>query len=227
MRAKMKRFISRFFPEYAWIPTLICVALNFFAFYGTRLINKGLTHYSMESAVDGIIPFVPAFIVVYVAAYIQWIYGFIVIGRESREFCYRFLSAEVISKIVCLVIFIAVPTTMVRPEIKGDGIFSSLTAFIYAADTPDNLFPSVHCLESVFFAVAVCKAKKTGTAAKWINAVLAVLVCASVVLVKQHVIADIAGGCFLAFFGLACARALRGERMFARFEGKRSLDDKN
>lgn len=214
----MKKFIAKFFPEYAWIPTLICLAVNFIAFYGTRPVNRFLPHFSMASALDEMIPFVPAFIIIYVAAYIQWIYGYYAVGRESREFCYRFLSAEVISKIVCLVIFILVPTVMTRPEIKGNNVFSAMTKIIYAADTPDNLFPSVHCLESVFFAIAVCKAKKPSAAAKWINAVLSVLVCASVVLVKQHVVADIIGGVALAVLGILAAKFLRTERMFNRFD---------
>lgn len=220
----MKKFIAKFFPEYAWIPTLICLAVNFIAFYGTRTVNRFLPHVSMESALDEMIPFVPAFIIIYVAAYIQWIYGYYAVGRESREFCYRFLSAQVISKIMCLVFFIVLPTTMARPEIKGNDLFSALTAFIYAADTPDNLFPSVHCLESVFFSIAVCKAKKPSAAAKWINAVLSVLVCASVVLVKQHVVADIVGGAAIAVLGLLAAKPLRAERMFSRFDKSKQIE---
>ena len=216
----MKKLISKYFPEYAWIPTLICVALNMIAFYVTRLFNSGLYHYSMANAADAAIPFVPAFIAVYVLAYVQWIWGFFVVGRESREFCYRFLSAEIISKLICMVIFMVFPTVMVRPEPAGTDIFSRLTAFIYAADTPDNLFPSIHCMESVFLAIAVAATKKTPALYKWLNAVFSVLVCASVLFVKQHVVWDVAGGAAVALAGLFLAKALHAERMFNLFRRK-------
>lgn len=221
----MKKLISKFFPEYAWIPTLICVALNMIAFYGTRLFNSGLYHYSMGTSADAAIPFVPGFIVIYVLSYIQWGLGFFIIGRESREFCYRFLSAEIISKLICLVIFMAVPTVMVRPEVSGTDIFSRLTAFIYAADTPDNLFPSVHCLESAFFAAASVASKKTPAVFKWINALFSVSVFASVLFVKQHVIMDVIGGVALAFIGLLLAKLFRAERMFNVFRRRNKSKD--
>ena len=73
------------------------------------------SHYDLSLPIDYMIPFTPFMMSVYVLAYVVWIVGFIVIGRESREVCYEVLTAEQIAKLCCLVAFIAIPTTIIRP----------------------------------------------------------------------------------------------------------------
>ncbi len=210
----MKRILTRIIPGYAVLPTLICLAVDMLVFYGSRLVTVHFHHYDLSISADSAIPFVPAFMVIYVLAYVQWIFGFIIIGRESREFCHKFLAAEIVSKLLCLVVFLLLPTVMERPEITGTDIFSRLTAFIYSADTPDNLFPSIHCFSSVFFAAAAVCSEKTPAWYKWAGVAFTVFVCASVVLVKQHVTLDILGGIALAVIGPALSHLLHAERMF-------------
>lgn len=216
----MRKALAKIIPEYAWLPTLICLAFDFFVFYATRPIASGFHHYNVSLPADDLIPFVPAFIVIYVLSFVQWALGFIVTGRESREFCHKVLSAEIVAKVICFVIFLVFPTVMTRPEITGSDIFSKFTAFIYSVDTPDNLFPSIHCFMSVYFAAVIVRSEKTGKAFKAANVVFAVLVCACVVLVKQHVLVDIAGGVILAFIAPFIAKLLHAEKIFSVFCGK-------
>jgi len=116
------------------------------------------------------------------------------IARESREEIYKVASANILAKIFCGIIFVALPTAMVRAEITGGGIFNLLTSFIYAADTPAvNLFPSIHCLES--WAVFRCSLKlKLPIGYKIAMGIFSLGVFASVLLVKQHIILDIPAG---------------------------------
>lgn len=211
----MKKFLSEILPIYAWIPTIVCVVFNLLSFYVTRPFTSGMRHYDLTTSFDSAIPFVPAFIVIYVLAFVQWALGYIAVGRESREFCMKFLSAMVIFKIICAVIFIVFPTTMTRPDVEVRGFFSWATDFIYSVDTPDNLFPSIHCAESFFFTVAGFCAKKVPKAYKWGNAVFTLLVFASVLLVKQHVAVDVLGGVVLMGAVLLISRLFRSERIFA------------
>ena len=63
--------------------------------------------------------------------------------------------------------------------------------FIYSVDEPVNLLPSIHCLESYCVLRYTIGLKKPCRAYKIIISTFSVLVFASVVLVKQHVILDI------------------------------------
>ena len=47
-----------------------------------------------------------------------------IIGRESKKLCYEVCSAEMIAKLICLVCFIMMPTTLTRPEITGTGFWN-------------------------------------------------------------------------------------------------------
>ena len=65
----------------------------------------------------------PHWIVVYFLAFPFWVYGFILIARESREMCRIYLIGEMIAKTICLICFVVFPTTLVRPVIDADGSF--------------------------------------------------------------------------------------------------------
>ena len=151
-------------------------------------------------------PLVPFFIVFYILAYGQWILCYLLIARERKEYCYRFFVGDLIAKTICLVVFLVFPTTLNRPEITGGGIFEQLVAFIYSLDAPDNLFPSIHCLES-WMCYRGCRklANAPGWLPEWFsgaNLVFTLLVFASTVLLKQHVLIDIAGGVATVEIGL-------------------------
>lgn len=86
--------IYKILPKYAFLPLIICLGLNAFTYFGTRLFTTGLYHYDLSLPIDYMIPFTPFMMSVYVLAYVVWIVGFIVIGRESREVCYEVLTAS-------------------------------------------------------------------------------------------------------------------------------------
>ncbi len=195
-------------PKYAVLPLLFILATNTFVYFGTRLFTTNLVHHSMKMALDDYIPFVPFFISFYILAYVQWIVGYVVIARESKEHCYKFLLGEFIAKLICLGFFVFYPTMIVRPEITGHGIWESLTQIIYDMDAPNNLFPSIHCLESwVCFRGSVKLLKTPG----WYSSLMlisSVLVFLSTVLVKQHVVIDIFGAIAAVEIGLAISNVI-------------------
>lgn len=214
----LKKSFEYVLPKYAYIPLLSVIVINFVVYWGTRLITGGLTHFNFTLPIDGAIPFVPAFALIYLGSYIQWVVGFVLIARENRELCYRVLSGEIISKLICMALFLAIPTTMVRPEITSDGFFDSMVAFIYRSDTPDNLFPSLHCLESWICFRGAMQIKKVG---KWyavFSLIFSLLVFASTVLVKQHVFVDIAAGVLVCEIGQFIAKKTDSARIFRRIE---------
>ncbi len=211
-------------PKYARLPLLAALIINCLTYWATRLLTRGAVHYDLTLALDDCIPFVPAFIVIYILAYVQWVVGYIVISRESPERCYRVMSGEILSKLVCFVFFLALPTVMVRPEVTGRDLFSRLTALIYALDAPDNLFPSIHCAESWICFRGTLGSKSIPRWYKVSMLLLTLLVFASVVLVKQHVAADILGGLMVAELGQLLAARLGLGRIFQKLNARRLGD---
>ena len=157
---------------------------------------------------------------VYVLAYVVWIVGFIVIGRESREVCYEVLTAEQIAKLCCLVAFIAIPTTIIRPEVTGTGFFQWLSRLIYSMDSPDNLLPSVHCLENWICFRGAMKCKKVGKGYKIFMFVAAILVFASTLMVKQHVVLDVVAAIVVVELGLFLSRRFNLSKIYFIIEDR-------
>ena len=95
------------------------------------------------------------------------------------------MTAEQIAKLCCLVAFIAIPTTIIRPEVTGTGFFQWLSRLIYSMDSPDNLLPSVHCLENWICFRGAMKCSKVGKGYKIFTFVAAILVFASTLMVNR------------------------------------------
>ena len=144
------------------------------------------------------------------------------IGREEQA-AIRVFTGELIAKGIALICFIFLPTTIeelrrpVMESLQGGGIWCELTAWIYSVDAADNCFPSVHCLESWICFRGALKLKKVPWWYKYLMLVMTLLVFASTVFVKQHVLIDILGGGAAVEIGLLCSgrlqlRRLRGEK---------------
>lgn len=212
----IKTRLTRLVPKYTWLPLSLALALNCTVYFILRLFTRDAVHYDLSLPVDGAIPFLPPFVIIYVAAFMQWLVGYIVITRDSPELCCRVMAGEMISKLICAVFFIVMPTTMNRPEVAGDGLFQKLTRLIYYLDTPDNLFPSIHCLESWLCFRCALEAKKPGALYKSAMLVLTLLVFASTLFIKQHVLVDVLAGVLAAELGQALSGLLGAGRWLER-----------
>ncbi len=208
--------LSKLVPQYGCIPFVLVIAVNCFVFYVTRLLTAGAPHYDVSIGLDDQIPFVPEFIVIYILAIGQWILVLALAAREGKDFYYKATAAEMSSKIFVFLIFLFLPTSMERGEIQGNDMFDMLTRLIYTLDAPNNLFPSIHCLDSWVCLRVVCRMK---TAPKWFricNAIFSLLVFASVVLVKQHLFVDILGGIVIGELGFWMVRQFHTEKLLYR-----------
>lgn len=209
----IKEKLKRIAPEYSWGLLTAVVILNCITYFGTRLFTSGMKHHSIQLAVDRMIPFCPHWIVVYFLAFPFWVCGFILIARESREMCRIYLIGEMIAKTICLICFVVFPTTLVRPIIDADGSFwEQLVALLYRIDSPDNLFPSIHCLESWICFRSARKMKKAPPRYRNVAAVATIMIFASTQLLKQHVLLDVAGAIAAGEMGLLLAHKLYVQR---------------
>ncbi len=203
-------------PAYAYIPVALTLIVNFSVYIGCRMINLDRTHYVLSLPIDDYVPFFTPSVLIYVLAFVQWILGYYLAAMDSRSVCLRMTTGDMIAKVICGVIFLLIPTTMMRPEVTGSGFSAWLTRIVFASDLPDNLFPSIHCLESwVCFRTSLW----LKAAPKWYKVggfIFTILVCASTVLLKQHLVLDIIGGILLAEFGLQLACRIKPELRFGR-----------
>lgn len=213
---KVLRLAERVVPRYAFVILPVALAVNILTYYATRLVTTGLHHYNWSLPVDSFIPFIPVFVIVYVLSYLQWVVGFILIARENRQVCYSVLTGEIIAKLICMAVFFIAPTTMQRADVTGHDFCSALVRLLYASDPADNLFPSIHCLESWICFRGALKINKIGKWYRVFSFIFALLVFAAVVFIKQHVFIDIIGGVAVAELGLFFSNKTGVYRIFDR-----------
>lgn len=190
---------------------LLMAALYHFAvYYGGRLIAMDRPPIGMALAVDSQIPFVPSFIIFYCLAYVQWIGGFAYLLYKAPQVCRRAAWASILSETVAFGFFVILPTTLQQPILpEHGGLFVEMVRLIYSCDSPPlNLFPSLHCLMSWLCWRSM---REIPGIPGWVNGlhlVFTLLVVASTVLVKQHVLVDLPAGILLAELGFLAAKPL-------------------
>ncbi len=185
-------------PAYAVFPLLSCVVINFMVYMGTDMITEGWKHYDLTLPIDRAVPVVPAFASVYLGCYVFWIVNYILIVRQGEEHCIRFATADMLSRLICGVFYLAMPTTNIRPVITESGFWESVLLFVYSIDPPTRLFPSIHCLVSWFCYIGIRKQKNVPKPYRIFSCIFALLVCVSTQLTKQHYIVDAIGGILIA-----------------------------
>ncbi len=153
-----------------------------------------IPRYIMHTALDDRIPFVKEFVIPYLLWFPYIAFGLIYTGIHSqRDFfrLYIFLAGGMsVAYIVCMIY----PNAQdLRPDISEDDLFSWLVKLIYDTDTPTNVCPSVHVINSIAVNTALqhsdaFASKKFGRAASFS---LTILICLSTVMIKQHSVLDV------------------------------------
>lgn len=215
---KISAFFDRLIPKYARLPLLAVLIMNFVAYYVPKLLESQRELHLISTALDDALPRVPAFIYVYVLAYVQWVIAYTVIARDSRATCFRFVAGELIAKTIGMAVLLIYPTTMVRPGVEVSDLTTWLLDAIYRSDTPTNLFPSMHCLASWLCFRRSLGLKRMPRWYAWAQGVFSFLVFASVLLVKQHVWPDILGGIAAAELGILLNRLLHADRLIKKLD---------
>lgn len=202
--------------KYKIIPLVIALIFNTIAYNGTRIITTSKYHYDITSPIDNLIPVIPATIIIYLGCYLYWLVNYVIGAGQEDDEAYKFLSADLFAKLICMVIFIAFPTTNTRPVLEDEGFFTEALKMLYQIDAADNLFPSIHCLTSWFCMIAVRKNPNVKTVYKIISVIITVAICVSTLTTRQHVIVDVAGGIALAEFSYLIVDKIGFTRIYQR-----------
>jgi len=162
---------------------------------GYMLINRvsaaRSSFYDVSLGFEHKIPFMPEFIFGYLVVYLSVVMAYVVIDDMADWM--RTVRSFLISTTISYAFFLALPVRMdMRPElVAGSGISEWATRLYYIVDLPYNCFPSLHVTYPVLATMLVWGTKRNW---RWAFLAMAAVVSVSVVLVKQHYIADVVAG---------------------------------
>lgn len=198
MTAQKDGYVLKLVPRYAVFSLVFAFLWNSLIYNGAIALQHGRPALDMTTALEDAIPFQPGWIVVYFGCFLFWGVNYILISRRGKELWFRFLTADLLAELICGLFFVFLPTTNVRPEIIGSGLFHQLTAWLYQIDPAKNLFPSIHCMASWFCFIGARTDRRIPPWYKAFNCAFALAVCASTLFLKQHCIPDVLAGVALA-----------------------------
>ncbi|HHV13684.1 MAG TPA: phosphatase [Clostridiales bacterium] len=151
----------------------------------------------MHSTLDDKIPFLKFFILPYLIWFPYIAFGLIYTGIHCAKDFNRLLLFLGAGMTIAYLIYSVFPNAQdLRPVITQQDMLSRTIAFIYTTDTPTNVCPSIHVINSIAVDSALRRSKafskiKYGKPA---SLVLTILICLSTMFIKQHSILDVAYG---------------------------------
>jgi membrane-associated phospholipid phosphatase len=191
-------FIRKWVPLESIFPFVLIFGYQCFSYFLTQQIVKNRQLHDLTTAFDQAVPFIPEFIYIYFLSYVFWIVIELIVCSVSMEHFYRVITISLIGNTLAVITFIIMPTTIERPEVVVTGFTTWLVQFMYQADKPLNLFPSIHCFVSWLCFKAVYRQKVFTKQFRFLVFVIAVLICISTQVLKQHYILDLITGILLA-----------------------------
>ena len=205
------------------LPPLFTFVVNSLVYWGAPLIvGTGRSH-NLSGGLDELVPFMPAFIIIYFGCYIFWVVNYLMVAFYEDENKYRFYTADFYARLICLAFFVFFPTTNTRPELTGHGIFIRAMRFLYTVDKPVNLFPSIHCMASWFCCIGLRKCKEIPEWYKLMSVLIAISVFISTLATRQHVLWDVAGGIGVAELTWFISNRTNGWKTYQRLNEKISV----
>jgi membrane-associated phospholipid phosphatase len=168
-----------------WVPFIACYQLvNRFPMLEPRELPL--------SWVDRALPFVPALLPLYVA-YLPLYWATVARSENDREASRIFYGAHV-QLLLSLPFFVLLPTRMPLEQFYGPEPYNWADALWRWFDAPNNCFPSLHTSNALLLLHFNWRRSH-----RWAWAAASIGVVASTVLVKQHYVADVAGGALVYF----------------------------
>lgn len=194
--------IKNWFKKY---PLMISVLyfifyLSVFHWLEVNVVPKYIIHCKL----DEMIPFREEFIIPYVFWYVYVVGAFLWFNKRGWEDYSRLCLMVFGGLTICLAIYYVFPTGLnlrLAADVHETGALYNLVGFLRAIDTPTNVCPSIHVMNTVMIFQAVCslenlKHRKLTIA---VHFVITVLICASTVFLDQHSIIDVVCGVMMSF----------------------------
>lgn len=192
-KSKVRQFLNRWLPYWCVLPLASILLVNAVAYFGTQIFTKGRPHVDLTTDFDRAVPLIPGFIWIYLLAFAFWGANYILAAQRGKMTYYRFVATDLSVHLCCLLIFLILPTTNVRPEILGNSLSERALRWLYATDggsMPTNLLPSIHCYVSWLCYRGIKGSTHIPVWYQRFSLVFAILVVISTQVLKQHYIVD-------------------------------------
>ena len=191
----IKAFIKKY--NHIWILSYAFIYLAWF----THLEKTVTTNYTpMYCELDDYIPFCEFFVIPYCIWFLYvCIFVAIFFFLDKKEY-YRFCGFLFIGMTICLIIYTLFPNGQdLRPDtFARDNVLVDIVKSFYTTDTSTNVFPSIHCFNSIAIVIAVFNSKHLRNFKHYRGlligcTILSISIMLSTVFIKQHSILDMFG----------------------------------
>ncbi|MGN0507151.1 MAG: phosphatase PAP2 family protein [Lachnospiraceae bacterium] len=194
----MKQFLHKY--KHAWTFLYLPIYLLWFTWLERTVTDE---YHEVRMDLDSYIPFQELFIIPYLLWFVfisaVVLYFFFTNKRDFYRICIFLFIGMSVSLFICTIW----PNGQnLRPNLETlgrDNIFIKLVGFIYATDTPTNVCPSIHVLNSVGCCIAIfhSNALKGRHVIRIATLILTISICASTIFLKQHSCFDLLCGLLL------------------------------
>ena len=203
MTARMSLSLHRFYEKNKH-GLLLLYLLIYFPWFG-YLEKTVTTHFHViHVALDDYIPFCEYFIIPYLSWFAYVAFGVLYFYFKNKDEYFKLCTTLFTGMTVFLTISTLYPNGhYLRPTyFDHNNICIQLVKWLYATDTPTNLFPSIHVYNSICVNAAIWHSEefKKHKAIRYGSAVLMVLIILSTMFLKQHSVFDVVTGTVLAVF---------------------------
>lgn len=147
--------------------------------------------HNLSTVFDVSIPFVKVFIIPYVTWYLFTYIIFFYIYQKDKKIYLRTIITYAACLVLSYSIFYFFQTTVPRPYLVENDIFTNLVRLIYKFDKPFNCFPSIHVLSCYLIMKSIKQLKSQNNFTKPFIYFICLLIILSTLFVKQHVLLDI------------------------------------
>ena len=199
MSGKIKDFVKKY--PYIWAVSYFIVYMIWFVWLESRANEP---YHVIHFPLDDYIPFCEYFIIPYLSWFAYVAFGVLYFYFKNKDEYFKLCTTLFTGMTVFLIISTLYPNGhYLRPTyFDHNNICIQLVKWLYATDTPTNLFPSIHVYNSLAIYFGLAHSKKLQNK-KWIkNAALVLTVCIilSTMFLKQHSVFDVVTGTVLAVF---------------------------
>ncbi|MGH4050480.1 MAG: phosphatase PAP2 family protein [Clostridium sp.] len=165
-----------------------CVPFSNLFYWTLNSTHRGV--YNLTTDLDRAMPLIKIFIIPYMTLWFFLAFCYVYLCFKNRKMYYRIMITLFLCYIVAFITYYFFQTTVLRPIVTGDDIFSKLLLFTYNSDAPYNCFPSIHVI-TAYLAIKGINATNARKSIKIPVNIIGFLIIISTEFVKQHVIMDI------------------------------------
>ncbi|GCD09479.1 phosphatase PAP2 family protein [Clostridium tagluense] len=178
------------------LPLLLIGSIPFSNLFYWTLNNTQRGVYDLTTDLDRFLPLIKVFIIPYMTLWFFLAFCFVYLCFKNRKVYYKIMLTLILCYVVAFITFYFFQTTVARPIVTGEDIFSKLILFTYSSDMPYNCFPSIHVI-TTYLAVKGINLTNANKRIKFPVNVVGFLIIISTQFIKQHVIMDIFFAIFL------------------------------